>query len=281
MRDTLKTTIIAITTASAACLCFSCCCRNNTPNEGQVISDKEVYDSIVNRKWITDDFSNEIPDDSLKSPLCDYNLYFAFNSDSTVDIIDFYAFDKTGIYSIDGQLITCLFSINFYNGLTKPEFKIAVDGDYNYKIVFMYKDGLLYCHDEQVRYKKWGWAKVVPYSFKANQYLSNAGTYINDKYNVYNRADLKPREPYDTTADALCVVERFDWRTETTFKNGKRNGLFKKYVNGRLYYIGFFKDGQPCGDWFQFDSEGDEYHWKEEKDCNCDDFYNDNDLDYE
>ena len=279
MRDTLKTTIIAISTAFAACLCFSCCCRNNTPNEGQVISDKEVYDSIVNKKWGT--LNNETPD-SLKVPLYeyDYDTYFAFNSDSTVDFFDDYPFDETGIYSIDGQLITCLFTIYFDNDRTKQIFQ-KVDDDHNYKIVFLYKDGLLYYHDEQVRYKKWGWAKVVPYSFKANQYLSNAGTYINDKYNVYNRADLKPREPYDTTADALCVVERFDWRTETTFKNGKRNGLFKKYVNGRLYYIGFFKDGQPCGDWFQFDSEGDEYHWKEEKDCNCDDFYNDNDLDYE
>ena len=279
MCNNLITTTIAIATVIMAFLNFSCGGKNPADNKGQVLTkEKDVYYSIVNIKWGAKDFySGEIPD-SLKYPLCDYNLYFAFNSDSTVDFLDSYPFDETGNYSIEGQLITCLFTFSFYNEDTKSKFKEANDGKHNYKIIFLYKDNRLYCLDEQVRYKKIGWRKEAPLLLEKNQYLRNAGAYTNNKYNVYNRADLKPREPYDTTADALCVVERFDWRTETTFKNGKRNGLFKKYINSRLKLFGFFKDGQPCGDWYEFSSEGyTQCHWKEEKECNCDDFYNDED----
>ena len=80
-------------------------------------------------------------------------------------------------------------------------------------------------------------------------YYKNAGYYANNNYNVVDRYQYKS---YDTTSTALTVVERFNWRCETYYKNGKRNGIYKKYTNNKLSVCGIYTNGRPTGIWYFF-----------------------------
>ena len=218
---------------------FSSCGGNN--------SNDDVFNEITGYKWSIDPYkcSDGTHLDIEISPYVDKKLYLAFNDDSTVDCFENDNY-MTGIFSIDGDLVTCLFVDNQLS-------EIAHDGDYNEQIVLKYKDNRLYMHDYLYRYKKDNqWKSKVEMSPENRElYYSNAGQYRNEKYNAGFYHDT-----YDTTADALCVVQRFNWRTETTFKNAKRNGIFKKYINNNISVFGSYTDGMPSGNWYFFAPNG-------------------------
>jgi len=221
---------------------FSSCGGNN--------SNDDVFNEITGYKWSIDPYkcSDGTHLDIEISPYVDKKIYLAFNDDSTVDCFENDNY-MTGIFSIDEDLVTCLFVDNQLS-------EIAHDGDYNEQIVLKYKDNRLYMHDYLYRYKKDNqWKSKVEMSPENRElYYSNAGNYINDKYNAGFQ-----HMPYDTTSDGVSVVRRFDYRIETTYKNGKRHGIFKRYVDGHLSTFGTYTDGVPTGLWYFFQPTGEIY----------------------
>lgn len=237
--------ILLSAVAVATLLAVSSCTGNSSDRE------ENIFSEITGYKWSIDPYSS--PDGTI----CDIEFgedwdhyaYLAFNSDSTVDRWSSYDY-ATGTFTIDGDLITCLFVENLWYNDT---FNIALDSMPNQRYVYQFKNNRLYKHDRLHRTKENKWVS----EFKKEEnalYYSNAGNYINDKYN----AGFK-HMPYDTTADGVSVVRRFDYRIETTYKNGKRNGIYKRFVDGHLSTFGTYTDGVPTGMWYFFQPTGEIY----------------------
>lgn len=212
-------------------------------------SKQDTAHDIIHKKWSRNPYEGS---DGMVTQLGlmsgeDYNEYYAFNSDRTVDHFGV-GNDKTGSFSIDGNMVVCLF--------VEPVFSYdsdtADDGNYNLKVVFEYKEGKLYCYDELTRNKDGRWVSRLPLECRT-LYYDDAGHYVNHRYNV-ERGSL--RREYDTTVDAMAVVERFNWRRETYYKKGKRDGVYKCYVGGRLRVFGRYSGGRPVGVWYYFSSVG-------------------------
>jgi len=217
-------------------------------NGGSDAKSKKVFGEIVGFKWSID--PNKGPDgsvcDILYPPGVDYYQYYAFNADGTVDYFrdgDY----NTGTFSVEDNKVTCLFVETVWEG----DSETANDGAYNSKVVLEYKDDKLYKYDNFTRNRNDEWVSFFSKEFRT-LYYSNAGHYVNEKYNVCNFS----REDYDTTANAMVVVERYNWRSETEYKNGKRNGVYKKYDNDKLAVLGRYGEGEPIGTWLFFNSSG-------------------------
>lgn len=216
-------------------------------NGGSDAKSKKVFDKIVGFKWSIDPY--EGPDgsvcDILYPPGVDFHQYYAFNADGTVDYFRMGDY-KTGAFSVEDNKVTCMFVETVWG-----DSEIANDGAYNSKVVLEYKDGKLYKYDNFTRNRNNEWVSYFSIEFRV-LYYSNAGHYVNEKYNVCNFS----REDYDTTANAMVVVERYNWRSETEYKNGKRNGVYKKYDNDKLAVLGRYGEGEPIGTWLYYNSSG-------------------------
>ena len=223
-------------------LAASCHKRNHeNPNE-------TVFSMITGYKWSIN--PDKGPDGSilhiLRNPHVDFWQYYAFNADSTVDYFceNEYA---TGKFYVEGNYVTCMFVET-----EGPEnIVIADDGEYNKKVVLNYEDDKLYKYDILYRTKDDVWVSELPIEYR-KLYYEKAGYYANNKYNTnfYEFGD------YDTTVDAMTVVERYNWREEICYKSGKRHGIYKKYENGKLQVFGTYANGVPTGDWYWFSPSG-------------------------
>lgn len=211
-------------------------------------TEEDVFSAIVGEKWSINPYRR--PDGSYYDicipPYVDFLQYYAFNRDSTVDYFCKNA-TQTGTFSVEGDLVTCFFVDDVYN----PDSVIASDGDFNSKVVLKYKNNKLYKHDYFERHRDNKWVSTMVPEYK-ELYYENAGRYVNDSYNTrgyYN-------EEYDTTVDAMTVVERFNWRRETYYKNGKRDGLYMVYHSGKYVLFGCYAEGLPTGVWYLFSPSG-------------------------
>lgn len=252
-----KASFVAIAIAITMLTTISCKNGDNDSDYNNVISesDRMKYD-IVGNKWCFDPANNpEGPSSDIYiPPYEDNNRYYAFNYDSTVD---FYwgNLHETGTYSIDNNMVTCLFE----EMACEHGEDYAFDGDYNSKVIFEYKNKRLYRHDYQHRKSNNKWVSDFTKNEGSVPYLTNAGYYVNCKYTVGIEG-----YSYDTTADAMSIVERYNWRTEIYYMNGKRNGIYKKYVDQTnstegifgLRVFGRYEDGMPVGTWYFFDGQG-------------------------
>lgn len=216
-------------------------------DEGDTRHESFFYD-IVGKKWARDPYLG--PDgshlDILILPGVDYLQYYAFNSDSTVDHFCGNAY-KTGTFCIEGNLVTC----SFVDEVWELDSVTANDGDFNSKVILKYKNNKLYLHDELERHRDNKWVSTMDPEYR-ELYYENAGLYVNNRYNIGDYY----REEYDTTVDAMTVVERYNWRRETYYKNGKRDGLYKLYHNGKLSLWGSYAEGVPTGVWYVFYPQG-------------------------
>lgn len=216
-------------------------------NGGSDAKSKKVFDKIVGFKWSIDPY--EGPDgsvcDILYPPGVDFHQYYAFNADGTVDYFRMGDY-KTGAFSVEDNKVTCMFVETVWG-----DSETANDGAYNSKVVLEYKDDKLYKYDNFTRNRNDEWVSFFSKEFRT-LYYSNAGHYVNEKYNVSDSY----RSDYDTTANAMVVVERYNWRSETEYKNGKRNGVYKKYDNDNLAVLGRYGEGEPIGTWLFFNSSG-------------------------
>ncbi len=220
---------------------------------GNVASDateEDVFNAIVEEKWSRDPYL--APDGSVCDiyiyPYVDYYQYYAFNRDSTVDYFRENAY-KTGTFSVEGDLVTCFF-VEYVDEM--EDSVTANDGDFNSKVVLKYKNNKLYKHDYFERHRDNKWVSTMDHEYR-ELYYKNAGRYVNDRYNT---GDFY-HEKYDTTVDAMTVVERYNWRRETYYKNGKRDGLYKVYQSGKLVLFGNYAEGLPTGVWYVFYPLGD------------------------
>ena len=220
---------------------------------GNVASDtteEDVFHAIVEEKWSRDPYLG--PDGSCcdinKYPSVDYYQYYAFNRDSTVDYFWQNA-TQTGTFSVEGNLVTCSFVDEVDEMLDSVT---ANDGDFNSKVFLKYKNNKLYLYDKLKRHRDNNWVSTMDPEYR-ELYYKNAGRYVNDRYNT---GDFY-HEKYDTTVDAMTVVERYNWRRETYYKNGKRDGLYKVYQSGKLVLFGNYAEGLPTGVWYVFYPLGD------------------------
>lgn len=208
---------------------------------------KKVFDKIVGFKWSINPYKG--PDgsvcDILYPPGVDFHQYYAFNADGTVDYFRMGDY-KTGAFSVEDNKVTCMFVETVWG-----DSETANDGAYNSKVVLEYKDDKLYRYDNFTRNRNDEWVSFFSKEFRT-LYYSNAGHYVNEKYNVSDSC----RSDYDTTANAMVVVERYNWRSETEYKNGKRDGVYKKYDNDNLAVLGKYSEGEPIGTWLFFNSSG-------------------------
>ena len=233
--------ILLSVVALAAMSIIASCTGNSSDRE------KEIFNEITGHKFLMPQY---ITFDAKLGTSHYLNLkeYFAFNSDSTVDNWMDYRY-YTGTFSIEGNLVTCLFTDTIHNTDI-----IIRDGQPNRKYIFRYKDGLLYNYREYRRLKDGKWESILE-NWKAKRHCSNAGSYINDKFNVRYNGGFN-RAPYDTTVDGMTVVRRFNYRIETTYQNGKRHGVYKEFYNGNLTTFGSYADGEPTGRWYTFNEDG-------------------------
>lgn len=212
--------------------------------------ERDMSFEIVGFKWSIDPYVQ--PDGSVLDILLpanvDHHQYYAFNRDGTVDYF-FHGVYRTGIFSIDGNLVTCQFAYPVWHDTVAIELD---SGDYNTQIVLQYKKGRLYKYDYQTLDSNNMWVSDLPEEYKT-LYYSRAGFYINRKYNAER---FTYGNDYDTTVDGMTVEERFDWRRETYYKDGKRNGIYKEYCDGRLRVFGNYANGKPTGEWYYFGPEG-------------------------
>lgn len=238
MRSLKNHSFVVLAVAITAFLATSC---------GNVAVDA-TFNAIVGEKWARNPY--RCPDgsylDILILPYVDYYQYYAFNRDSTVDY--FSGNDcETGAFSVDGNLVTCFFVDDVYD----QDSVIASDGDFNSKVVLKYKNNKLYLYDELKRHRDNKWVSTMVPEYK-ELYYANAGRYVNDSCNIRGYY----HEEYDTTVDAMTVVERYNWRRETYYKNGKRDGLYKVYLSGKLFLFGCYAEGLPTGVWYLFSPSG-------------------------
>lgn len=220
-------------------------CHNRNP---EIISESVFY-KITGYQWsINPDIG---PDGSvlsiLRNPHQDFLQYYAFNSDSTVDYFCRNEY-KTGRFYVDGDIVTCM----FVEPEEREDIDLATDGVYNKKVVLKYKDDKLYKHDILYRTKDGEWISSLPEKYRV-LYYENAGYYANNKYNAEY---YSIGHDYDTTVDGMTVVERYNWREETYYCNGKRHGVYKRYENGRLSVFGTYTNGVPTGEWYSFFPSG-------------------------
>jgi len=222
-------------------------------------SNTDVFSKITGYQWSIN--PDKMPDGSVLD--IEYKFYFdrmqyyAFNSDSTVDRWGNRTTMRTGKFSIDGDLVVC----EFVDEISDRDTITANDGNYNIKIIFKYKDHKLYYYDEQTRTKDNKWISELPLEYR-KLFFSEEGLYTNEKYNVASRTEDKYviedlyTQPYDTTVDAMAVVRRFNWCCEINYKNGQRNGIYKRYENDELRVLGEYINDEPSGIWFYFTPSG-------------------------
>lgn len=222
-------------------------------------SNTDVFSKITGYQWSIN--PDKMPDGSVLD--IEYMFYFdrmqyyAFNSDSTVDRWGNRTTMGTGEFSVDGDLVVC----EFVDEISDRDTITANDGNYNTKIIFKYKDHKLYYYDEQTRTKDNRWISELPLEYR-KLFFSEEGRYTNEKYNVEICTEDKCvidnlyKQPYDTTVDAMTVERRFNWCCETNYKNGQRNGIYKRYENDELRVFGEYTNGEPSGIWFYFTPSG-------------------------
>ncbi|MBC9911296.1 hypothetical protein [Chitinophaga varians] len=61
--------------------------------------------------------------------------------------------------------------------------------------------------------------------------------------------------PIDTTLNGF--IRSKDGSTETYYRKGKKNGIFKSYYRktGTLEALGFYENDTPAGTWYYFDAD--------------------------
>ena len=217
------------------------------------ISDNEAtFDKVVGYKWSRNPYKGPhgITLAIAINPHVDYLAYYAFNADSTVDYFRG-EYCMTGAFNVDGEFITCM----FVKPVDEDDTIISNDGAFNSKTVLRYKDNKLYLYDYLYRTKNNEWVSDFDQELR-ELFYGNAGQYKNNKYNANFYGY---RDDYDTTVDAMTVVERYNWREETYYRNGVRHGIYKRYESGKLSVFGAYSNGVPTGDWYYFHPTGELY----------------------
>lgn len=215
-------------------------------------SEPNALYKIVGRKWsINPDVG---PDGRqlkiMYSEWYDHMQYYAFNDDYSVDRWGNRTDVGTGVFSVEGNMVTC----KFVEEVSDRDTITADDGDYNSQIILKWHDNKLYKYDKLIRTNTNEWKSIQSPEYRT-LYFKDVGRYSNKKYNIsateLGFLDFK-RRPYDTTMNAVAVEERFNWRSEITYADGKRNGIYKFYEDGLLTVFGEYTNGEPSGTWYYF-----------------------------